>query len=243
MSEALSQSQAELFASLSGDWWDEAGPFAPLHAINPPRLQFIRDAACAHFGRDPKGRKPLSGLRALDIGCGGGLLCEPLARLGATVSGIDAVAENIDAARAHAEESTLPITYEVAAPEELAARGERFDLVINMEVIEHAADPDAFMAAACKLVADGGAMAASTLNRTLKALALAKFGAEYVLRWLPAGTHDWRRFVKPSELARLLRANGLTLTDLKGINYDPASGEWSLGADVGVNYLVFARKA
>jgi len=243
VSEALSQSQAELFASLSADWWDEDGPFRPLHAINPPRLAFIRDQACAHFGRDPKGRKPLAGLRALDIGCGGGLLCEPLARLGATVTGIDAVAENIEAARAHAEDSGLTLAYEVAAPEELAARGLSFDLVINMEVIEHASDPEVFMAAACALVADGGAMAASTLNRTIKSLAFAKIGAEYLLRWLPAGTHDWRSFVKPSELARHLRAGGMTLTGLQGIGYNPAAGTWSLVPDVGVNYLVFAKKA
>lgn len=240
---ALSSGQADLFAGLAADWWDEDGPFAPLHRITPLRMTFIRDRLCAHFGRDPRSMKPLKGLSAIDIGCGGGLICEPLARLGATVTGVDAVAENIETARTHAAELGLDIAYEVAAPEDMAARGARFDIVINLEVIEHVADPDSFMQAACALVAPGGAMAASTLNRTAKSLALGKIAAEYILRWVPAGTHDWRKFVKPSELARHIRANGLTLTALAGMEYNPLKREWRLGDDLAVNYLAFAVKS
>jgi 2-polyprenyl-6-hydroxyphenyl methylase / 3-demethylubiquinone-9 3-methyltransferase len=239
-SEALSQAQTELFAAHADTWWDAAGAFSQLHRITPLRMAFLVENACAHFGRDPKIRRPLDGLRALDIGCGGGLVCEPLARLGAAVTGIDAVAENLEVARAHAEEAGLDVTYLQAAPEDLASRGQRFDLVINMEVIEHAADPASFMAGACSLVDAKGAMAASTISRTLKSLTLAKVGAEYVLRWVPPGTHDWRKFVKPSELARHLRAGGLTLKALQGLVYDPMRREWRLSRDVDVNYLAFA---
>ena len=240
MSEPLSPSQAELFAGHAGAWWDTDGAFAQLHRITPLRMSFLMDQAGVHFGRDAKARRPLEGLSALDIGCGGGLICEPLARLGARVTGIDAVAENIDTARAHAAEAGLEIAYECAAPEALCERGLRFDLVVNMEVIEHAADPTAFMAAACALVGARGAMAVSTLNRTVKSLALAKIGAEYVLRWVPAGTHDWRKFVKPSELAHHLRAGGLALTALDGLVYDPIKGAWRRARDIDVNYLAFA---
>ena len=244
MTEALSQSQADLFAGHAASWWDDDGAFAALHRITPARMTFIRDRLCAHFGRDPKSIKPLAGLTAIDIGCGGGLICEPLARLGATVTGIDAVAANIATARAHAEDSGLSIAYETAAPEDIAAQGRRFDIVINLEVIEHASDPASFMAAACDLVADGGATVISTINRTVKSLALAKIGAEYVLRWIPAGTHEWKKFVKPSELARYIRDGGLTLTALSGLVYNPIKREWASGEDLAINYLVFAtRKA
>ena len=236
----LSRDQADLFAGHAPTWWSEDGAFAPLHRITPIRMGFIRDHLCAHFGRDPKAVRPLAGLSAIDIGCGGGLICEPLARLGARVTGIDAVAANIAAARAHADEAGLKIAYEVAAPEEAAARGEAYDIVINLEVIEHVSDPESFMSAACALVAPQGAMAASTINRTVKSLALGKVAAEYVLRWVPAGTHDWRKFVKPSELARHVRAGGLTLTALSGMAYDPIKGDWKLGDDLAVNYLAFA---
>jgi 2-polyprenyl-6-hydroxyphenyl methylase/3-demethylubiquinone-9 3-methyltransferase len=242
MSEYLSQSQADLFAGHAPTWWSEDGAFAPLHRITPVRMSFIRDHLCAHFGRDPKAIRPLAGLSAIDIGCGGGLICEPLARLGAEVTGIDAVAANISAAKTHADEAGLEIAYEVAAPEEMTAREASFDIVINLEVIEHVSDPDSFMAAACALVAPGGAMAASTINRTVKSLALGKFAAEYVLRWVPAGTHNWRKFVKPSELARHMRDGGLTVTALTGMSLDPLKGEWKLGSDLAVNYLAFAVK-
>lgn len=238
----LSKDQADLFAGHAPTWWAEDGAFAPLHRITPVRMSFIRDHLCAHFGRDPKAAKPLAGLSAIDIGCGGGLICEPLARLGAQVTGIDAVAANIVAAQAHADDAGLTIAYEVAAPEEVAAKGSTFDIVINLEVIEHVSDPASFMEAACALIAPKGAMAASTINRTVKSLALGKFAAEYVLRWVPAGTHDWRKFVKPSELARHMRDGGLTLTALSGMEYDPIKADWKLGDNVAVNYLAFAVK-
>lgn len=241
--ERLSKAQADLFAGHAATWWEADGAFAPLHRITPVRMSFIRDQACAHFGRDPKAPKPLTGLRVIDIGCGGGLICEPLARLGATVTGIDAVAPNIATASAHANEVGLQIAYEVAAPEDMAARGLTFDLVINLEVIEHVTDPDSFMMAACDLVADKGAMAASTINRTMKSLALAKIGAEYVLRWVPAGTHEWRKFVKPSQLARYIRNGGMQVRALTGMSFDPLRTEWKLGPDLAVNYLAFAVKA
>lgn len=241
-SEGLSQAQSDLFASYADAWWQPGGAFAQLHRLTPLRMKFLVENACAYFGRDLNSRRPFDGLRALDIGCGGGLVCEPLARLGAEVTGIDAVAESLDVAYAHAKETGLAIEYLQTTPEELISRGSRFDLVVNMEVIEHAADPAGFMAAACTLVDMKGAMAASTLSRTLKSLALAKIGAEYVLRWVPRGTHDWRKFVKPSELARYLRAGGLTLTALQGVVYDPIKGEWRLGRDVDVNYLAFATR-
>jgi 2-polyprenyl-6-hydroxyphenyl methylase/3-demethylubiquinone-9 3-methyltransferase len=240
LSDVLSEAQAELFADHAEAWWDAGGAFSQLHRITPARMSFVMQHVAAHFGRDAKGRRPLDGLSVLDIGCGGGLMCEPLARLGAAVTGIDAVARSLEIARAHAQDAGLDITYLCAAPEELASGDRRYDLVVNMEVIEHAADPASFMAAACALVGEHGAMAASTISRTVKSLALAKVGAEYVLRWVPAGTHDWRKFVKPSELARHLRAGGLTLRALKGIVYDPIKGEWRLADDVDVNYLAFA---
>lgn len=244
------------FAAMAADWWDPNGKFRPLHLLNPVRIGFIRDHAAAYFGPapragqprsdQPQSDQPLAGLDVLDIGCGGGLLCEPMRRLGARVTGIDAAEENIRTAAHHARESGLDIAYRSILPEDLAedmaAQGAAFDLVLNMEVIEHVADVDAFLRASARLVKPGGAMALSTINRTLKALALAKVGAEYVLRWLPVGTHDWRKFVRPSELVRGLEAHGLRVTDLKGMAYNPVSGGWSLGRDLGVNYLVFAEK-
>ena len=228
------------FAAQAGDWWDEEGAFAPLHRINPVRLRFIRDSLCRHFGRDSSSLRPFENLNILDIGCGGGLLTEPMARLGAAVTGIDAAPEGVSAARAHARLAGLEIDYRAMLPEEMAATGRVFDAVLNMEVVEHVADAEAFFEACGRLVRPGGAMAVSTLNRTLKSLAFGKVAAEYILRWVPAGTHDWRQFVKPSELARHLRRAGFEAADLKGMAYDPANGDWSLGGDVGINYLMFA---
>jgi 2-polyprenyl-6-hydroxyphenyl methylase / 3-demethylubiquinone-9 3-methyltransferase len=237
---SLDTAEAARFAALAEAWWDPDGPFRPLHRINPARLQWLRDALCAHFGREPLGRMPLAGLRILDVGCGGGLLCEPLARLGATVTGIDAVAEGVEAARAHGEGEALAIDYRVTTAEALAEAGERYDAVVSFEVVEHTADRAAFLAALCDLVAPGGGLALSTLNRTPRAFALAIVGAEYVMRWLPPGTHRWSKFVKPSELARDLRASGFALADLTGLAYDPAADDWRLARDVAVNYLAFA---
>lgn len=237
------------FAALAHDWWDPAGKFAPLHKLNPARLTFLRDRIAAHQGRDPLAERPLAGLRVLDIGCGGGLLCEPLARLGAQVTGIDAAGPNVAAAARHAAEAGLDIDYrhttaEALAAEALATGGTPFDLVLNMEVVEHVADVTAFLQASAALVASGGAMALATLNRTPKSFAFAIVGAEYLLRWLPRGTHDWRKFLRPSELVAQLRAAGLETKELTGVAYNPLTGAWHLAArDLDVNYMIFAVKA
>lgn len=237
-----SADEIKRFAALAETWWDPTGDFRPLHQLNPVRLEFIRDHVARHFDREPLSVKPFEDLSVLDIGCGGGLLCEPMRRLGATVTGIDAGRESIAAARAHARQSDLDIEYRHQLPEDLAREKGRFDVVLNMEVVEHVADLDAFLAASAGLLRPGGAMVVSTINRTLKALALAKIGAEYVLRWLPVGTHDWRKFVRPSELARGLGPGGVEITDLKGMSYAPISDEWRLTADLDVNYLAFGEK-
>jgi 2-polyprenyl-6-hydroxyphenyl methylase / 3-demethylubiquinone-9 3-methyltransferase len=228
------------FDAIAEDWWDPEGDFRPLHRLNPVRVGYVRDALCRHFNRDPEGALPLQGLTLIDIGCGGGLVAEPLARLGARVTGIDASEEAIRIARAHAEREGLEISYRCAPPEALLAEEQRFDAVVALEVIEHVADLDQFFAATAALLRPGGAVALSTLNRTVKSLALAKIGAEYVMRWLPVGTHDWRKFVKPSEMAAALRRNGLGLVDLAGVTYDPLRGTWSLSTDLDVNYMGFA---
>ena len=232
----LDSEEVARFARLSGRWWDERGPFRPLHRINPLRLTYIRDQLCRRFGRDAKGPASLSGLSVLDIGCGGGLVCEPLARLGADVTGIDPAAENIEAAKAHASAAVLDIVYEAATAEELAARGVSYDAVLLPDV-------PAFLKGVAPLVKPGGVTILSTLNRTLKAYALAIVGAEYILRWLPVGTHQWERFVKPEELASALSAAGLSLTGTEGLIYDPFADEWRLATDTDVNYFATAMRA
>ena len=237
------------FAALADDWWDPVGKFAPLHKLNPARLTFLRDRIAAHQGRDPLAERPLAGLRVLDIGCGGGLLCEPLTRLGAQVTGIDAAEPNVAAAARHAAEAGLDIDYrhttaEALAAETLAADGTHFDLVLNMEVVEHVADVAAFLQASAALAAPGGAMVLATLNRTPKSFAFAIVGAEYLLRWLPRGTHDWRKFLRPSELVAQLHAAGLETKELTGVAYNPLTGAWHLAPrDLDVNYMIFAVKA
>jgi len=231
------------FAALAEEWWDPDGKFRPLHRLNPVRLRFIRDHLCRRFGRDAKATRPLAGLRVLDIGCGGGLLCEPLARLGAQVTGIDAAERNIAIAALHAEQAGLEIDYRHASAEELAAAGEAFDAVLNMEVVEHVADVGAFLSASAALLAPGGAMVLATLNRTPKSFLLAIVGAEYLLRWLPRGTHDWRRFLRPSELAGHLRTAGLEIAEMTGVTYNPLSDAWRESRDLDVNYMVLAVKA
>jgi len=238
-----SAAEVARFTALAKQWWDPTGKFRPLHAINPTRIAFIRDRVTGRLGRDPLNDSPLRGLDVLDIGCGGGLLCEPMHRLGAHVTGIDAGQENVRIAALHARQAGLDIDYLCALPEALVLDGRVFDVVLNMEVVEHVPDLDAFLAACSNLVKPGGVMVAATLNRTLKSLALAKFGAEYVLRWLPRGTHDWRKFVRPSELARSLRQHGVEVVELTGVSYSPLADAWSLSHDLDVNYLVFAVKA
>ncbi len=230
------------FAEAADDWWDEDGPFRPLHQLNPVRLDYICERLCAHFGRNPRHLDSLKGLRILDIGCGGGLLTEPMTRLGAETVGADAGEENIEAAKRHAELVGLDIDYVAATAEDLAEWGETFDAVLNMEVIEHVADVNAYMTACGSLIRPGGGMVFATLNRTLKAYALAVLGAEYVLRWLPRGTHDWNRFLKPSEFAAHLRAGGLNVDDLEGVKFDVVEHNWARTKSLDVNYMGFATK-
>jgi 2-polyprenyl-6-hydroxyphenyl methylase/3-demethylubiquinone-9 3-methyltransferase len=245
MSEAspsVDPAEVERFSALAQTWWDPRGSMAPLHRLNPARLGFLRETLTAHFGRDAKSLRPFDGLRILDIGCGGGLITEPLARLGATVTGIDAAEANIGVARAHARSADLEIEYRQASAEDLARAGERFDAVLALEVIEHVADVDAFLTATAALVRPGGAFIASTLNRTPKSLLFGIVGAEYVLGWLPRGTHRWDRFVRPSEFAAGLRRQGLQVREMRGLVYDLLAGEWRLGRDLGVNYLIYAGR-
>lgn len=239
-STTIDAAEVERFAAIAPEWWNENGAFRPLHRLNPARVEYVRDRFAAHFARDAKTRAPFAGLSLLDIGCGGGLMCEPLARLGFAVTGIDADTTALDVARDHAEAHRLAIEYRDSAAEDLAAAGRRFDAVLALEVVEHAADPALFVATAARLVEPGGALVLSTLNRTPKAYATAIIGAEYLLRWLPRGTHDYRKFRRPSELARDVRAAGLSVTDIAGLVYDPWRDRWHSSPDVGVNYLLFA---
>ena len=238
-----SDKEVDQFEALADQWWDPEGAFAPLHKINPVRMTFIRDHLVSHFGIDSSQKKPFKNLSIIDVGCGGGLICEPLTRLGAHVMGIDAGEKNIKISRIHAIQSCLDITYENLLPEHAVARGLSFDVVVNLEVIEHVTDPKGFISACGELVKPGGVMVCATLNRTLKSLVFAKIGAEYVLRWLPRGTHDWRMFLKPSEFCALLRGHNFTITDLKGLTYNILFDEWVLNDDLNVNYMLFAKKA
>jgi 2-polyprenyl-6-hydroxyphenyl methylase / 3-demethylubiquinone-9 3-methyltransferase len=228
------------FAAQAADWWDAEGSFRALHRINPIRLGYIRERLGAHFRRDPKSLRPFVGLSLIDIGCGGGLAAEPMARLGCTVTGIDAGAEAIAAAHAHAEAVGLAIDYRTAAAEAVADSGAQFDAVLALEIVEHVADPAAFFVALGRLTRPGGIFVGATINRTARSFVLAIVGAEYLLGWLPRGTHDWHRFLRPSEFVLGLGRNGLAATDLTGLGYDPLRGEWSLSRDLAVNYLVTA---
>jgi 2-polyprenyl-6-hydroxyphenyl methylase / 3-demethylubiquinone-9 3-methyltransferase len=230
------------FAALAAEWWDPRGRMGMLHKLNPTRLAYIRDTACRHFGRDPKARKCLDGLRVLDIGCGAGILCEPLCRLGATVVGADPAEANIAAARLHAERGGLTIDYRATTAERLAEAGESFDLVLAMEVVEHVADLAAFARCCAGMVSPGGLMVTATINRTLKSFALAIVGAEYVLRWLPRGTHRWDKFVTPNELEAVLERNGLRTIDERGVVYNILLDDWQLSGDMDVNYMVAAER-
>ena len=232
------------FSAQAAEWWDPKGPFAPLHRFNPARLKFVRDRAAAHFGRDVRTRAPFKGLSLIDIGCGGGLIAEPMRRMGFDVTALDASSENIGTARAHAEQMGLDIAYRAATVEQMVEAGAGpFDVVLTMEVIEHVADPEAFVRACSKLIKPGGLMIIATLNRTLKGLLLGKVAAEYVLRWVPAGTHDWRQFLKPEELRAMLDGEPLSITGPYGLAYDPLNDRWSEGDDVGINYMMMATRA
>jgi 2-polyprenyl-6-hydroxyphenyl methylase/3-demethylubiquinone-9 3-methyltransferase len=236
----LDRDEVARFAKLADEWWDAQGPFKPLHRINPTRLTYIRGQLCRTFGRDPKVGASLQGLSVLDIGCGGGLVAEPLARLGADVTGIDPASENIQAAKAHAKGAGLDVTYRPMTAEAMAKEGGAFDAVLLLEVVEHVPDVPLFLKTVAPLVKPGGVMILSTLNRTLKAYALAIIGAELILRWLPAGTHDWNRFVTPDELKAGLKGAGLAVGDVTGLVYDLLADEWRLSRDTDVNYFATA---
>jgi 2-polyprenyl-6-hydroxyphenyl methylase/3-demethylubiquinone-9 3-methyltransferase len=236
----IDDAEVARFAAMAREWWDPHGKFRPLHAIGPARMSFVRERLAAHFGRDGRGLKPLSGLAALDIGCGGGLVSEPLARLGARVTGLDPAEANIRVARAHAAPQDLDIDYVTGRVEDLAAQGLRFDAVVCLEVVEHVPDVAAFLTTCASLLAPDGIMVLSTINRTLKSFALAIVGAEYVLRWLPVGTHQWERFVRPDELSRHLAAAGLQMGGVEGVVYNPLADRWSRDRDSDVNYMTSA---
>lgn len=238
----LDPAEVAKFAQTAARWWDADGPYAPLHRLNPARLSFIRQRVAARFGQPASARRPFAGLETLDLGCGGGLVSEPLARLGARLTAIDAEAETIRIAQAHAEAQGLDIAYRCGAAEDLAAEGRRFDLVVALELIEHTADARAFLALAAELVRPGGLLILSTLNRTLQAYGLAIVAAERLLRWLPAGTHDYARFLKPEEMAAPLREAGLQVDAPVGLSLDLRSGAFRLSEDASVNYLLAAEK-
>jgi 2-polyprenyl-6-hydroxyphenyl methylase/3-demethylubiquinone-9 3-methyltransferase len=236
---SVDPADVERFSRIAEQWWDPKGKFAPLHRFNPVRLGFIRDRALSRFGRDGRERAPFEGLRLLDIGCGGGLLCEPMRRLGFEVTGVDASERNIGVAKLHAANQDLDIEYLCSTVETLVdERAQPFDLILNMEVIEHVAEPGQFLRDCSRLLAPGGLMIVATLNRTAKALALAKIGAEYVLGWLPRGTHDWNKFLKPEEIAGFLADEPVEVEGPFGVSFDPLSGRWSLSGDSGVNYMM-----
>jgi 2-polyprenyl-6-hydroxyphenyl methylase / 3-demethylubiquinone-9 3-methyltransferase len=239
----IDEDEVARFSRLGGQWWDVRGPMAALHKFNPVRLGYIRDRTAQHLGRDAKQLGSLGGLRILDIGCGGGILSEPLARLGASVVGADPSQSNIAVAQHHAAQSGLAIDYRCATVEALADEEEAFDVVLAMEVVEHVADVGLFVELAASLVKTGGLLFVATLNRTVKSFALAIIGAEYILRWLPRGTHRWDKFVTPNELEIAIEQSGLQIIDETGVIYNLFADRWQLSTDMDVNYMVVAEKA
>jgi 2-polyprenyl-6-hydroxyphenyl methylase/3-demethylubiquinone-9 3-methyltransferase len=243
MTITVDPSEIAKFEAMAAEWWDPNGKFKPLHMLNPCRLDYITTQIAGEYGRDLSVERPFAGLRILDIGCGGGLLCEPMARLGADVVGVDAAARNIPVAITHAEQSGLTIDYRHTTAEAMAEAGEQFDAVLNMEVVEHVADPLAYLTACQQLMKPGGLHICSTINRNPKSFAMAIVGAEYVMRWLPKGTHEWKKFITPEELYDLLRQAGLTPVDRKGFVFNPVTWQWRLSdRDLSVNYVTAATK-
>jgi 2-polyprenyl-6-hydroxyphenyl methylase/3-demethylubiquinone-9 3-methyltransferase len=239
---SLDPAEVEKFSKMAAEWWNPKGKFGVLHKFNPVRLAYIKEQACARLARDPFERQPLKGLRLLDIGCGGGLLTEPMARLGADCVGVDPSPKNIATASVHAAEQELEISYRQGTAEDLQQAGETFDIILNMEVIEHVANPQAFLASCAAMLRPGGLMFVATLNRTLKSFGLAIIGAEYVLGWLPKGTHEWEKFIKPQELRQWSAEQGLAIRDESGVTYHPLAGEWRKSRDLDVNYMLVAQK-
>lgn len=236
---SIDAAEVAKFQAMAAEWWDPAGKFKPLHMLNPVRLDYITGQIAAEFGRDHKSLRPFEGLRLLDIGCGGGLVAEPMARLGAAVTGADAAAGNIEIARVHAAQSDLSIDYRATTAEAILAEGARFDVVLALEIVEHVADPQAFITTCARLLRPGGLLIASTLNRTPQSFAAAIVGAEWIMRWLPRGTHEWSRFIRPDELACMFEAAGVTVVDRSGMVFNPLGWSWSLSKrDLSVNYLV-----
>ena len=238
----IDQSEVDRFSAMAAEWWSPTGKFKPLHKFNPVRLAYIRDRAAENFSRNPKSAKPLEGLRVLDIGCGGGLLSEPVARMGADVVGADPSEKNIGIASTHAKASGVAIDYRAVTAEQLAEASEAFDIVLNMEVVEHVADVELFMNTCAGMVRPGGLMFVATINRTMKAAALAIFAAENVLRWLPRGTHQYEKLVRPEELEKPLVANGLEIIDRTGVFFNPLANQWNLSKDMDVNYMLLAKR-
>ncbi|WP_027486857.1 bifunctional 2-polyprenyl-6-hydroxyphenol methylase/3-demethylubiquinol 3-O-methyltransferase UbiG [Allorhizobium undicola] len=238
----IDQAEVDRFSAMAAEWWDPTGKFKPLHKINPVRLAYIRDKVSENFGRDPLSNKPLTGLRFLDIGCGGGLLSEPVARMGADVLGADASAKNIGIASTHAAQTGVQVDYRAITAEELAAAGETFDVVLNMEVVEHVADVEYFISTCATMVRPGGMMLISTINRTMKAAALAIGACEYVLRWLPRGTHQYEKLVRPEELERPISSAGMDVVETTGVFFNPFLNRWNLSSDTDVNYMMLTRR-
>ncbi|TKW66723.1 MAG: bifunctional 2-polyprenyl-6-hydroxyphenol methylase/3-demethylubiquinol 3-O-methyltransferase UbiG [Paracoccus denitrificans] len=244
MTDSRDPSEIAKFEAMAAEWWDPKGKFKPLHMMNPVRLGYITTQIAADFGRDLKSPRPFDGLRLLDIGCGGGLLAEPMARLGAQVVGADAAPKNIEVARIHANQVGLEIDYRAETAEALLAEGERFDVVLAMEIVEHVADPPGFVQSCHDLLKPGGLLVMSTLNRTMRSFGAAIIGAEWVMRWLPKGTHEWSRFITPDELASMMESSGLRVVDRKGMTFNPVSWDWSLSdRDLSVNYAATGRRA
>jgi 2-polyprenyl-6-hydroxyphenyl methylase/3-demethylubiquinone-9 3-methyltransferase len=239
----VDKDQVEWFSRMAAEWWNPTGKFKPLHKFNPVRLAYLRDRICQNFDRDQSAHQPLTGLRVLDIGCGGGLLSEPMARMGATVVGADPSEKNIGIASTHAAESGAQVDYRAVTAEQLEQAGETFDVVLNMEVVEHVADVDLFLKTCARMVRPGGLMFVATINRTLKARALAIFAAENVLRWLPRGTHQYEKLVKPEEVERPLEATGLHIIHRTGVFFNPLQDRWNLSSDMDVNYMLLAKRA
>jgi len=238
----IDQSEVDRFSAMAAEWWSPTGKFKPLHKFNPVRLAYIRDKAAENFSRNPKTAKPLESLHVLDIGCGGGLLSEPVARMGAEVVGADPSEKNIGIASTHAKSSGVAVDYRAVTAEQLAEAGETFDIVLNMEVVEHVADVELFVNTCASMVRPGGLMFVATINRTMKAAALAIFAAENVLRWLPRGTHQYEKLVRPEELEKPLAASGLEIVDRTGVFFNPLANQWNLSRDMDVNYMLLAKR-